>query len=98
MTSNSLPLPSGDDLKLLWKDTILKSLFAKAYFLVLIYLVVTEVLYEGFCTLFELTDQAVCPLCVIPRSSQYEEEVIFLFDFSEIKCINSHFDIFISQR
>lgn len=51
MTSNSPRLPGGGKLKLLWKGTDLKSLsdkHARAYFLVLIYLLVTVGLYEGY--------------------------------------------------
>lgn len=62
MTSNSPRLPSRGKLKLLWKGTDLKSLCDKqalACSLVLIYLLVTVGLYDGFCTLFELTDQTL---------------------------------------
>lgn len=50
MTSNSPQVPSGGKLKLLWKGTDLKSpsdKHAQAYFMVLIYLLVTEGLSEG---------------------------------------------------
>lgn len=68
MTSNSPRLPSGGKLKLLWKGTDLKSLCDKhalAYFLVLIYLLVAVGLWEGFCTLFELTDQTLGPQGIV---------------------------------
>lgn len=51
MTSNSLQLPSGGTLKLVWKAIDLKSLsdkHARAYTVGLIYLSLTEALYEGF--------------------------------------------------